>query len=73
MGGVGGVEVDTAEPYTVLDGLPTNELEELQRDIAHYKEVFKENKEYVAYWNDLSVCCRDALATAEAQASGWPE
>ena len=64
------LEVDVQEPYLVMQGLPVSELQELMKDISHYKDVMKENPEYTEYWDALSVCCRDALEAARAQDLG---
>ncbi|XP_026320661.1 cactin [Hyposmocoma kahamanoa] len=47
------------EPYTYLNGLQTQDLEDLLEDIKVYKEL--ENNANVSYWEDVATIVRDEL------------
>ncbi|XP_060535456.1 splicing factor Cactin [Cylas formicarius] len=51
--------VEMHEPYTYLNGLQINDLEDLLEDIKVYKEL--ERGRNLDYWNDITVIVEDEL------------
>ncbi|XP_025835190.1 cactin isoform X2 [Agrilus planipennis] len=51
--------VEMHEPYTYLNGLQMNDLEDLIEDIKVYKEM--EHEKNMDYWNDIMVIVEDEL------------
>lgn len=53
------IEMQMHEPYTYLNGLDIQDLEDLLADISVYIELEKDK--HVDYWNDLTVIVQDEL------------
>lgn len=51
--------VEMHEPYTYLNGLATQDLEDLIEDIKVYKEL--ERGKNLDYWHDITVIVEDEL------------
>ncbi|XP_045465411.1 cactin [Harmonia axyridis] len=51
--------VEMHEPYTYLNGLLTQDLEDLVEDIKVYKEL--EKGKNIDYWNDITIIVEDEL------------
>lgn len=54
------IEMQVHEPYTYLNGLTAQDLEDLLEDIRIYMEMDK-SKENVGYWQDLTIIACDEL------------
>lgn len=54
------IEMQMHEPYTYLNGLSTEDLEDLLEDIRVYMEMDKSG-ENTEYWEDLSIIATDEL------------
>lgn len=54
------IEMQMHEPYTYLNGLGVQDLEDLLEDIRIYIELDKSNNNY-EYWEDLTTIVRDEL------------
>lgn len=59
------IELQMHEPYTFLDGLNIDDLEDLLVDIKVYNEL--EQNIHVAYWQDLTVIVDDDLKKLKKQ------
>jgi len=52
--------IEMHEPYTYLNGLTINDLEDLVEDIKVYLELHIANQE--SYWKDITIICEEELA-----------
>lgn len=55
-----GLEIDLDEPYTILENLTLDQVEELHDDIQRYLTLEKEDLN-IEFWTNMMVVCKDWL------------
>ncbi|CAO2649861.1 Nn.00g011530.m01.CDS01 [Neocucurbitaria sp. VM-36] len=61
-------ELDVVDPEGVLEGLDTNELSELEKEIESYL-VLETNRSNRDYWSSLKAICKDVRRKAKTSAA----